>query len=684
MFKVALFAFITIWVSATLGIFIDRHLKLGQHSFKTPFGFAGLLCLLQILYYPAQLFNFPSLYIHGISVLVYLVLGIYSLFILKELKQEFLCKKSLLVGGVFLFFLFTFYHLSISLDFADTQMYLNYVSQNIQADKLNMFNIWTGLAGQEWDSIYLFQGYYHFMSFACYFVNGAYYLFGAGGFVENIVTSTWGMGMIYSIVSTMMFINFVDYFDWKKKWVKVVVMAFTLLFSNFYYWRVAFSFYGNTFRSLFISMLLFVLFRYFKEEKPHYKYLCMMLMTAGIACSSSYLFVSFSIMYGLMVYLFKTGKKNAISEMADFVFPLLVYAIAKFSKDNVVVALVLLILASLYYALRKTTWMQSLVDKIESFLHQHAIVLFFILFPILTVVYSIWLYFIGDPTFDYNFFHYFNDHQGYDMVKDYYFVYSSWRDNLLNVIRWGAVAILLFQKPKNKGMDYVRSLFILMFVFFLNPLNISFISKNIASNVYYRSFEVVFNPFTETLLFFALLKYFDGKKVIKGLVCGSLVVSIFVLHIGSYLAWSGGDYHFYVEEGELVNSIFKLYPEDYEVLTQFRSMVQDNPVDYQLTVISHAEGMRTFLPQTYQLFTARQYWYAWDRVDENFYQMARRHYSWQDNSGIDYKKACQYVQQFDVDYALIKYWENWEFDNATNECMDVIWQSDYYKIKRSR
>lgn len=67
-------------------------------------------------------------------------------------------------------------------------MYLNYIAQNIDNQHLNLFNLYSGKVGAEWDALYLFQGYYHFGTFLCHIINVPSVLLGIGGKIDNIVT----------------------------------------------------------------------------------------------------------------------------------------------------------------------------------------------------------------------------------------------------------------------------------------------------------------------------------------------------------------------------------------------------------------------------------------------------------------------------------------------------------------
>ena len=147
--------------------------------------------------------------------------------------------------------------------------------------------------------------------------------------------------------------------------------------------------------------------------------------------------------------------------------------------------------------------MIKVTDLIEGFLHKYAIQIFVVGVTVLMVVGG-FIYYQINPGYEYNYRHYFENHQSYDMIKDYFFIYTGKSQNLVNIMRWIGVILLLTIKTDDKGMKFFKYLFIVLFVVFLNPLCVIAISKLFASNVYYRTFDVIFNPLTE-MLFIVLI-----------------------------------------------------------------------------------------------------------------------------------------------------------------------------------
>lgn len=685
MIKIVLMVALITLCSFTLGIAIEKKLKLKTSLYSAPLGFAALLFFLQICYYPVQYFNLSVYWIILISCLVLIILLVGTLFFIKDMFNQLKRKETLWVLASFLVFCFVFYHCFIDIEFSDSPMYLGYISQNINASQLNLFNLYSGLKGCEWDALYLFQGYYHFGTFLCYIINLPSQLLGIGGSISSLTISTWGLGMLYSLISSFFFVNMIRYLFISSKKLENIILFFTLFFSNFYYWRVAFSFYGNTFRTLFITMLIFMIYRWFKEDQAQFKYVLLIVVGAGITCSSSFLFISFIVLFCLAAYLFLIKKENAFIDMSIIVLPMAIYAVAMFSRNTQSpwIAPVLAIVFVLYYSFFWTKGLRIIIKKVEQFFFRYAKLIFYILVPTFFILFSIYVN-VAKPEYLFNYAYYFNNHQNYDMVKDYYFIYSNFADNLLNILRWCGI-ILVVVKARTSEQRWIKNLLLLTLLLFLNPLTTTAVAYLIASNVFYRSVEILFNPFTEALFLVALLEYCNTRQWLQNTLITCLAIEVVIGHVGSWTNQSFGLYTFHLNGGKTVDPFLKITTLEKEAIDVVEGLIERDQDRYtnqhQPTIISHANGMVSSIPNVYQIFTTRDYYYKWNRIDWIFYDLARRHYDWEQPATEDYSRSCLYLQDYQVDYVVIEYWENPEFDQATDECSILETTTSIFKIK---
>jgi hypothetical protein len=681
-----IFAFTILWlvfISSGLGVGFTQFFKFKLGKFSAPVGFAILLFSAQLLYYPVQVLNLSSFYVHLLTAVLLFLASVFAITKIKYIVLEYFTWDVFWIIAYLALFFIAFYNSSLSMPRADTQMYLNYIAQNENTQNLNLFNLWTGLEGSEFVSIYLFQGYYHFIAAISFFIKQVNHVFTGLYYPESIIISAWGFGFLYAIMSGLVIVNVIDKFKTRTPFINWTIALYALFFVNFYYWKVAFAFYGNTWRSLFMAMMMFYLYEYTKSKRFVLILASSFIFGASIAASSSSLFIGFSILLGFAFYLMIQKQNDAILMSSYVGLPMVVYVLFLMYNDHPNIFLPLLMVTLLYYSHLFNQKIKEIIKTITNFISQRAILIFLIILPLIAIVFSIYDV-IVDPQYPWNMFHYFNDHRGYDMVIDYLFIHSSPLDNVLNLLRWTALILLVSNKQQDQD-KFFKWHIILMFVFLLNPLSTSFVSKAFASNVYYRAFEAVFNVFTEIYFLFIVFKIFDGKKTVQYVMATLLIFITLSAHYQSLILHDPQSlYGFYIREGQKIDPLYKLLPRELDIILAYREEIKDKkPRTSQFTIVSHADGLRTFEPRTHVLFTARQYWSAWDRVDQDFYQIGRMWYGWEEKpSDLPFNRTCEFLKTFNVDYVINEIWINHQFDQALNECSNVVYGNQDFRLRK--
>lgn len=681
MSRLILSVLLIILISSGFGIETVNLLNIKEKGFKSVIGFVVFIALIQILYYPAQIFNLSFNYIIVTSLFL---IGVGILLCLKNYKEvikEFLNYKFLIVIISVLIFSFINSKLYLDIELSDSATYLNYIAQNIDIDKLNMFNPITGVYGSEWDIYYLYQGYYHFASFLCWFVNINSFVFNVGSYLANITVSTWGLGLIYSVFSSMFIINILEYFEIKNKWFLFCVGMYLLFYSNFYYWKIAFSFYGNTYRVVIGALLIFYIYRWIKEGFNDIKHLFPIIIFAGLAFTSSFLFISFVIMFSLAIYLFMIEKEKVIYEMFTFVFPIAFFGIIMFGKVYKVFLIVGIVFISIIYIGRLFKPIRRFMMSIDEFFYKN-IKLIIIVTGVVLALASLYIN-LNIDKYVANYLHYFEDHQKYDMIKDYFFVYSNYLDNILNVIRW--IGIVLFVlKAKTNEDKFIKNLILITLLIFLNPLCTSAIAYFLTGIVYYRLIEVIFNPFLELMFIISFYNFLKWNNIGQWCLKLSILFCVILGNVYSFINIDEGLYTFYVKGGKNTTPLEKISYNELQAIYEVKKLV-DSSNDENLVVVSQTSALRTFIPYAYQLFSARDYFYDGYRINEDFYQIARRHYSWDPwylIKDTHYENTCKYLNEYEVDYILLEYWENSEFDVASDACSTTEFTGSNYKVKK--
>ncbi len=674
--RILLFTFALIICSEGVGYFGLKVLKVRQKGYAAPVGFAMILAVCQLFYYPAQLFNLSFKSIIVVTSVVFLLALVLTIMNIKQVLKNLIRPRTLIVLVSFIIFFTVLKMCSIDMEYSDSATYLNYISFNINAPNLNLYDFTTGIRGEEWSVLYLFQGYYHFVSYVCYFINIPYYLLGSTSEVANMVIAVYGMGILYQVLSTMFILNVVESFHLRNHWFAFSLLVFILFYTNFSYWNISFAFYGNTYRNLFIMETIAILYYWFKQEDEQIKYLSIFTVMAGLASSSSFLFMSFAVLYSLAAFLFHSKKFRSLFDMTTLIGPLVFYVCAYISRSHTALSVVIFVLYLVYLVARYKKPVRKIVQRCEEFFIDHAILIFFILIPGIFALGTLYLNVFKPNGFN-NYSFYFGDFVHLDMVKDYIFIHSNWLDNILNVIRWVSVILVLVTAKKKEDL-FMKDFIIMMLIFFLNPLCTTMLVNTVAGIVFYRNFMTLFNAFTEIVLFIYLYRMFEwnvvGQWVLEIALCATTVISNYASFHNSEL----GQYYVYIKNGKDLDSTYKMETDEREAVLAMREAIRDNGVETPI-IVSQSPSTLTYIPEGIQLFGPRNHYY--ESIDDNFYQLARRHLDWEEKEELDYSNTCSYVKKYNVDYILLQYWENSEFDEATDACSVTIYTGSKYKVK---
>ncbi|MBQ1447242.1 MAG: hypothetical protein IIZ14_08315 [Solobacterium sp.] len=659
--------------------FLDR-LKLQKKGFSAPYGFALMLGTLQMLYYPAQILHLSFLWIILPSALVLCFAACATLLRIKDVLKGLLRPQSAAVLITAVLFFLVLRQCSVDMNFADSSAYLNYIAMNINADHLNLYDITNGLRGSEWLVLYSYQGFYHFGSFLCWLTDLPYWLGHAAYQIPVMTISIWLLGIIYNVLSTMVIIDTVDRLRFKDYGFKILLLVFLLYYSNFAYWDISFAFYGNTFRNLFIMVMIRVIMVWLDDGQEKLKYLIPFILAAGLACSSSYLFMGFAVLYALAAHLFRIRRENALYDMTTFIIPMVLYACTFLIANHGKLAGLVLLVYALYLVLRRHPAVKKVVETVDMFFGDHCTLIFFILVPLIFVIGSAIITYLGKNVLV-TYATYLDDFTGIDMTRDFLFLHAGWLENLLNLCRWGGYFLLLKKTDRTEGEGYLKDLAVLLMIFFLNPLCIVMLEATMTGHVFYRNFLTLFNPLTEavffTLVYDRVKEYTAGRWGMKAVLCTAVLLG----NLGSwYPSLYKGQYWIYIRDGKMEDPYHKVEPDEYNALQALIALDRENPKEGQTVLLSHSGSTLVYMPDAYQIFTPRNEWFV--SVDEDFFNIARRHFSWREEGNPHYERTCEYIEQYGVDYILDQYWENAAFDEAADGCSVIVYDGSKYRVRQ--
>jgi hypothetical protein len=186
-------------------------------------------------------------------------------------------------------------------------------------------------------------------------------------------------------------------------------------------------------------------------------------------------------------------------------------------------------------------------------------------------------------------------------------------------------------------------------------------------------------------MFIAVYKLIDFNKISKNLSNTVIVIVVLLGNVFSFVDNKSGLYTFYVNGGKETTPLEKISQNEIQAIYELSNLIsEDYHEEGQVVVISQTSALRTYMPNIYQIFTSRDNYYVEARLNETFYHIAKRHYPWIDDGIVpQYDLTCTMLQDYyGIKYVLLEYWENSEFDKASDPCTDTYFTGSHYKVKK--
>lgn len=433
----------------------------------------------------------------------------------------------------------------------DSTFYLNFVSTNIKAKNLNLYDVYFGGLSKTISAQYVFQSYYYFVS--C-FTFVAVKLLSYVTEANNLSTIIWVFQTLFNFFFVSILINGANYIDKEKKYLKYVFMFLFVFFIGKLYWNNLFGFYGNSYRTIAISYSTLSLCELIKNDTKQNWILFGICLLSACSFSSSGVFTIVFLLFGAFFVLVKTHK-SIFKWYAFITFIPLINLISVTIRTPLLVTCILtLAVCCLIYLLN---------DKLVVFFNKkYVLITFFIASFLITFILSFMV--TGDV---FNFDAFFNNlSEKADMTINYFSpsnIVGGKREAVYKVI---VLVLMMFSVLFERKNAFIKIL-IIVFIIFFSPFNCSIINKyNI---VYYRALDIIVNPFT--LIMFANL--FFNKINSKWFYYISLTAML--IFFGSFQKLTTPYYYhemFIPEKG--YNNIMKMENDEFDVLTVLKNEVE--------------------------------------------------------------------------------------------------------------
>lgn len=507
MISVFFFAFILILLSEGCGCYWLRVLGIERKGYSAPVGIAILFTGLQILYYPAQVFNLSFEYACIVTCIILVLALFFTIFDYKEVFHAFKNKNTVFLLLLVALFLPLLYKTGTSA--------LSEETFSMEARVLSLTE-------------HHFQGYELFSYFISWVVN-----LPAGVSLSIASSQRYCLGTVFVVISSMLVFNILSDFELHNKFMKITLTLFMLFNGNYAAWNANLAYRGLSWSIFFLTLSVWIGYSWLKSKNEMVKYLWLPAFTAGLSSDTGFGIASIAILYGFMVYLFQIRKIRSFFDLFTFLTPLVVYGCACISSIVTSLVSVFVVIAyALFLKWRYKTKLRKHIARTEEFLFDHYRSILLIGMPIAFMIGSLIVILLNhNPLFSY--FYYFTDFYSIDGLNDYLFIHASQLEWGINITRWLGLILLLVscEKPSDQS---IRMLIIVVLILFLNPLCVPLLTYMTGPG-FNRTFDVLFNACTETIIYNYVYQRFQWTFVGKWLLEVLLLIGTAITLIGMFI-----------------------------------------------------------------------------------------------------------------------------------------------------
>lgn len=526
MWNVLITAFFLVVLSEGIGSWTLNILKIKNDGFHAPYGAAVLFAILEIGYIPIMIKHGSFLAVLVVTMIVLAIAVILWCLSIQYTWKKFFQPGTLIVLVSAALYTFLYIHYGNTMP-SNGNTELQYMINNVGKASVDL-------------GVYRLQGYTLFGSVLSWV------------FPNSPSIVSYILGVYAEMITTMMALNIVKSFKLENPWLRFTLICFAVFYADFYAWRITGAYQGSNWRIIFIAELIFVAYHWLKSGNEQIKYFMLFITGAGMFCSTGFLMISIDVFYCLVVYLFRIQKIRSLFDLTTFMIPVVIYLFGWLSFEHEILAWILLLGYTFFCFYRYKRTMYHRLIWIENVLMEYATPIFYIALPVIFIILSFILRY-GFPDLGVPYSYYINYLKANPM-RSYMLMSKSPLDLLMMGIRWAGLVIFLLQAD-TKEDRMIRSLFLGMVVFFVNPLCMGMLGRITGMDLYADAFDILFNSFTDILLFVAIYRLFQWQVFGQWVLELCLVISTVLGHVGSYTGQSFGLYTNLVQAEEEIVEI---------------------------------------------------------------------------------------------------------------------------------
>lgn len=645
MISILLYSIIFFVTFYNLGLFINQRFNFDLDSWLFfPFGLITWLGIIQFLIYPIVWLKIPTIVFFGLLLILVIVINVKALLSKRKNKLNkydigfYLCM--LIFVAIMVYFSS---NRTLGQNSFDTNFYLSIVIQGSTSPNFSFVEYGTGFVSNVINTQYDYQSFYAFGSFILATLEPIVHILNSSYFTITTHTFIWTISILFYMFEFTLLIGMIKQFNLKLNPIVPFIILLFLGYHSLVYYNSIFAFFGNTYRVWILAFLMMEIYRSITTQ-IYRPFILLLASSALIAVSSTGFFLGIIVLtpYVMFIFMQRLDFNRTIEIVSLLIFPTLVFALFYLGSNQINIFMIILVLIILLYGLFTFLYFSKMLikDKIYSLIR----ILIVYGIPIIILGYSIYASITGMKLPQSFFF----DHRAYDMVW-YYFNTESSVNILINAFYFISLIIYVLM-VKNKYRWCIISLIIL----FINPISSQFVVRFLASVVYYRSFEVIFNPFTVLILSTSALSLINYKQV-------KYIISIllFLYFTPKVIEHSSLYYHSSFLPNKEYSSLYRVNSSEIEVLSVLKTkIILENYKNAK--VISQIEMVRGFVPNVITPISNETIRsinrYAINKERSKLLTIfMNRDFIGQEIFDVkpEYDKTCQYLMDERIDFVIV-------------------------------
>ena len=495
------------------GAWVLDKLQIEQKGYAAPAGAAVLFALLEILYLPVMVLHLQTSVSRVLSAVAVCLTAALFFSRFRKTAHTLFRPDTLYIAAVLLLYTVLWVRFKPGMDDPEgREAVMILANAKAVSVDLKMFRL---------------QGYKLFEAFF-------YWMLGSS--MEKTVLS---LSLFATGVASMLSMNIVNSFNLKNPWFRFTLISCALFYTEFYGWRITGAYFSENWRIIFTAMMLFTAYQWMKTGNEQIKYFLLIITGAGLACTNGFLIISIEIIYCLSVYLFRIQKIRSLFDVTTFLIPVVVYVSAWLIELSPAAGILLFVLYAAFVIIRYRRQVYTAIIDIEYFFIDHNRKIFWIVIPLIFLLGSLILRFlIPGRAIGYK---YYLNYLVSAPVSNMIFLSRNVLDYVLDVFRLAGVIVFIMKAGKIREDRMVRTMMICMTIFFLNPLCMNMLASLTGTELYACGFEILFNPFTDILLFVWIYQICQWN-VIEWVLELCLVGTALFGHIASFAGLQQGLY----------------------------------------------------------------------------------------------------------------------------------------------